>query len=88
MKFLVDAYVAAPAGGNILKTLEVEADNVEFKDSTALFTRRSTEPASAPVAGFVGPSRTRTVLVRAFAPEIWTQVRPEPEIARKPKPDA
>lgn len=85
MRFLVDAYVAAPAsGGNILKTLEVEADDVTFDHGTALFTRKAVEPAPEPVEGFAGPSRTRIVLVRAFAPEIWTQVRPEPEIARKP----
>jgi len=85
MKYLVDAYVAAPAsGGNILKTLEVEADDMYLDHGAAVFTRKASKPAPEPVSGFAGPSRHRTVLVRAFAPEIWTQIRPEPETARTP----
>lgn len=89
MKYLVDAYVADPAsGGNVLKTLTVEADDMYFDHGAAVFMRKVTKPAPEPVGGFAGPSRHRTVFVRAFAPEIWTQIRPEPEIARTPKPDA
>ena len=72
MKYLVDAYVADPAsGGNVLRTIPVEADDVSFKDGTAVF-----------MAGEVG-NISSIVFVRAFAPGIWTQVRPEPETGKK-----
>ena len=85
MKYLVDAYVSDPAsGGNVLKTIPVEADDMYLDHGAAVFTRKATKPAPEPVGGFVGPSRHRTELVRVFAPGIWTQIRSEPEIARKP----
>ncbi len=82
MKYLVDAYVSDPAsGGKILKTLTVEADEVDLNHGASVFI--SNAPVEATIQG-VKPGGRGKVLVRIFAPGIWTQIQPEPEIARRP----
>ena len=82
MRFLVEAYVAAETGV-VRKTLTVDADDVTFDHGVAVFTRKVTNEQKSEMLG-VKPDRSiRTEFVRAFAPETWLQVQPEPEIARK-----